>query len=192
MDISDAYDVGVELLNDSDSVATHEISKKAAELDKLHEAMKEKLKIVSYPEKNQILTLAPDSWSHKYCSEYFDVSEYLVRTARELKNVDGILAKPVPKKGKKLPQETLELVLNFYEDDEFSRQMPGKKDCVSIGNNVQKQKRLVLCNLREMYSAFKEKNPNIKLGFSKFCSLRPKWCVIAGSTGTHSVWCPIG
>ena len=59
--------------------------------------------------------------------------KYLVRTVRELKKVEGILAKPVPKKGKQLPQETLDLVLNFYEDDEFSRQMPGKKDYVSIG-----------------------------------------------------------
>ena len=34
---------------------------------------------------------------------------------------------------------------------------------------------------------FKEKHPLVKIGFSKFCSLRPKWCVIAGSSGTHSV-----
>ena len=28
---------------------------------------------------------------------------------------------------------------------------------------------------------------NVKLGFSKFCTFRPKWCVLAGSSGTHSV-----
>ena len=40
-----------------------------------------------------------------------------------------------------------------------------------------------------MHAAFKEKkkNANFKLGFSKFCTLRPKWCVLADSTGTHSV-----
>ena len=27
----------------------------------------------------------------------------------------------------------------------------------------------------------------MKIGFSKFCTLCPKWCVIAGSSGTHSV-----
>jgi len=26
-----------------------------------------------------------------------------------------------------------------------------------------------------------------KIGFSKFCSIRPKWCVLAGSAGTHTV-----
>ena len=38
-----------------------------------------------------------------------------------------------------------------------------------------------------MHAAFKEKYPNVKLGFSKFCTFRPKWCVLAGSSGTHSV-----
>ena len=111
----------------------------------------------------------------------------MVRTARELKKVSGILSKPSPKRGKKLSPETVALIVQFYEDDEYSRQMPGKKDSVSIAKNEHKQKRLILCNLHELYSAFKEKNPNVKVGFSKFAELRPKWCVLAGSTGTHSV-----
>ena len=37
-----------------------------------------------------------------------------------------------------------------------------------------------LCNLQELYTAFKEKHPNVNIGFSKFCALRPKWCVLAG------------
>ena len=48
------------------------------------------------------------------------------------------------------------------------------------------QKRLVLGNLKEVYQRFKEKNPNIKIGFSKFAMLRPKECVLAGASGTHS------
>ena len=40
-----------------------------------------------------------------------------------------------------------------------------------------------LCNLQEFYTAFKEKHPNVNIGFSKFCALRPKWCVMAA----HSV-----
>ena len=65
--------------------------------------------------------------------------------------------------------------------------MPGKKDFVSIKKNVHKQKRLLLCNLHELYVLFKEQNPELKVGFSKFCSLRPKWCVIVGTSGAHSV-----
>ena len=45
-----------------------------------------------------------------------------------------------------------------------------------------------LCNLQELYTAFKEKNPNVNIGFSKLCALRPKWCVLAGSKVTYSVY----
>ena len=65
--------------------------------------------------------------------------------------------------------------------------MPGKKDFISIGMNIHKQKRLLLANLKELYSIFKSKHPLLEIGFSKFCSLRPKWCVLPGSSGTHSV-----
>ena len=44
-----------------------------------------------------------------------------------------------------------------------------------------------LCNLQELYTAFKEKHPNVNIGFSKFCALRPKWCILAGSKMYHSV-----
>ena len=110
----------------------------------------------------------------------------MIRTACEFK-VGGILAKTVPKIGITLPQVTLDLVQSFYQDDEYSRQMPVKKDYVSIVRNVHKQKWLVLRNLSELYSTFRDKYPNIKIGFSKFCTLRPKWCVLAGSSGSHSV-----
>ena len=65
--------------------------------------------------------------------------------------------------------------------------MPGRKDYISIKRNIHQQKRLKLCNLNELFRAFKEKNPTVSLGFSKFCSLKPKWCVLAGSAGTHAV-----
>ena len=48
------------------------------------------------------------------------------------------------------------------------------------------QKRLVLSNLREVYSEFKERFPGRKIGFSKFAELRPKHCVLAGASGTHT------
>ena len=92
-----------------------------------------------------------------------------------------------PKKGKSLPSETLSAVKMFYHDEEYSRQLPGKKDFVSVSKNVHVQKRLILCNLKELHSAFKSKHPTLQVGFSKFCSLRPKWCIVAGASGTHSV-----
>ena len=49
------------------------------------------------------------------------------------------------------------------------------------------KKRLALCNLKELYSSFKEKYPEIKVRFSKFAELRPPHCVLAGANGTQSV-----
>ena len=44
-----------------------------------------------------------------------------------------------------------------------------------------------LCNLQELYTAFKGNLPNVHIGFSKFCALRPKWCVLGGLKMTHSI-----
>ena len=81
------------------------------DLVRLHEAMQEELKTTSYSNK----------WSRMYCSKYYNVLEYLVWTSHEIKKVGGILAKPAPKKGKTITTETLHLVTNVYEDDNFSR-----------------------------------------------------------------------
>ena len=187
-DLSQVYHIdSEEIPSTSTSTIDSAILFKAQELDRLHNLIKEKLKVASFPEKVQLLTLVPDSWSRTYAAKEFSVSEYLIRKARELKHEKGILAVPNPKRGKTLLAETVLLVTAFYEDDEYSRQLPGKKDCVSIGNKQYKQKRLVLCNLKELYIAFKEKHPDVHIGLSKFSSLRPKWCVIAGASGTHSV-----
>ena len=124
-----------------------------------------------------------------YCSDYFNEFEYLVLTSHKIKKVGGILAKPAPKKRKTIT-ETLHLVTKVYEDDNFSRQVSEKKDYVSVSKGVHKQKLDNLqksCNLQELYTAFKEKYPNVNIGFSKFCAQRPKWCVLAGSKMTHSV-----
>ena len=127
---------------------------KAEELDRLYAAMKEKLVTTSNTEKLQVFNLVPDSWSQKYCSEYFGVSEYLIRSSGELKQRKGILAQP-------------SLVPALYEDDEYNRQLPEKKNYVSIQKGVHKQKRLVLCNLHELFVAFKQRNPDVEIGLSK-------------------------
>ena len=79
---------------------------KCSDIDRLTELLKDRLKMSSTEEKVKILTLAPESWSiSKTCNE-FDMSEYLVKKARKLKNSKGILAKPEKKKGNVLSDET--------------------------------------------------------------------------------------
>ena len=75
-----------------------------------------------------------------YGSEYFNIFEYVAWTLHEIKKFGGILAKPAPKKGKTITTETLHLVTNAYEHDNFSRYVPEKKDYVSASKGVHKQK----------------------------------------------------
>ena len=97
--IAKAYSVSMYVLDTTDSVFEERDAQwKAAELDWLHDAMRDKLKTASYPQKVQILI--PDKQSQECESKQIDVSEYLIRTACEFKKVGGILAKPVPKKVK--------------------------------------------------------------------------------------------
>ena len=78
--ISEACKVQVDYLKDSESdfYDKNDMKEKVNGLVRLHEAMQEKLKTASYSTRTQILTLAPDKWSRMYCSEYFNVFEYLV------------------------------------------------------------------------------------------------------------------
>lgn len=98
--------------------------------------------------------------------------------------------------GKSLPEEVVNEVEVFYKRQDFSSQMPGMKDFLVMNNDdgekQQVQKHLLLSNLKEAYQLLKEEQPDIQVGFSTFASLRPKECVLAGASGTHSVCvCPI-
>ena len=76
-----------------------------------------------------------------------------------------------------MAQETIDLVHAFYKDDEYSRQLPGKKDYVKHTEKCLQTKAVssVWCNLHELFVAFKERNPGVKTEFSKFCTLHRKW-----------------
>ena len=82
-----------------------------------------------------------------------------------------------------------QFALNFNKGSVNSSRFIGESDSIRLNSFGSKAKfgDDPLCNLKELHSAFKEKHPAVKIGFSKFCSLRPKWCLIAGSSGTHSV-----
>ena len=158
---------------------------------KMLQQLKEKFQSTAQRgEKLQILTVLPKSWSLTKIQQEFGVSNYMAQKSKDLVKEKGVLSPPGPKCGPSLPQETVDIVSSFYENDEISRVMPGKKDFVSVkkeGKRVHVQKRLVLSNLREVYQEFKDKYPGIKVGFSKFADFRPKHCVLAGASGTHSV-----
>lgn len=144
----------------------------------------------SRSEKMTILSVLPCSWSRKRLQDEFGVSEYMSKAVKKLVKEKGVLSTPNPKPGRTLDENTAQLVNDFYNRDDVSRVMPGKKDCVTVTRNDKKmhlQKRLILANLKEVYELFKEENAKQHIGFSKFCELRPKNCILAGKSGTHTV-----
>ena len=169
-----------------------ELTSQAADLSTLMDTLKEKVNASSkFSERIQLLTLTPDSWSRERVATEFEVSEHVVRAARKLKEEKGILpaitSKPA---GNRLLQSTIDAVTQFYLDEEISRYCPGMKDFMMVnleGKKVPVSKRLILLNLKEAHYLFQQDNPNVKIGLSKFCFLRPKWCVTADSSGSHNV-----
>jgi hypothetical protein len=74
----------------------------------------------------------------------------------------------------------MQMVIQFYENDEYSCLCPGKMNVMSVKQQHKEtthwehgQKRLVLCNLKELYVAFCEKHPSVSIGFSKLSELLP-------------------
>ena len=161
-----------------------DMNQKANDLDKIVELIKKNLR---WQIQIQILTLTPESWSFRETVKEFEVSKATARKARILREEKGILAVPQPVIEKRLSEKTVNSVLEFYQNDEYSWQLPGKNNWVSTGKNVHVSKRLVLCNLKELYTAFKDQHADLKISFSTFASLRPKWWITVSPKGTHSV-----
>lgn len=169
-----------------------EISLKAESMDYFVQKLREKFsKEVNVSEKIKLLTLVPVHWTIDQTVQEFKTTQYIVRQARTLREEKGILGERImDNKQRTLTNDTIKTVIQFYENEENARMLPGKKDSVSVQTEegkIQKQKMLVLYNLKELYEFFKMKHPEIKIGFSSFASLRPKWCVLAGAAGTHTV-----
>ena len=70
---------------------------------------------------------------------------------------------------------------------DFHKKGQAKWTMLALAGIYINKKRLLLANLKELHSIFKWKYPPRHIGFSKFCSLCPKWCFLPGSSWTHSV-----
>ena len=130
--------------------------------------------------------MLPKSWSVKRIQEEFNATNYMASHARTPFSLISSLAMPDLKRGHALAEKTVHLVHSFHQSDEVSRVMPDRKVREGEGQ-VHVQKRLVLCNLQELYTIFKDQHPSDHTGFSKFASLRPKHCVLAGASWTYTV-----
>lgn len=144
-------------------------------------------------DKIQLLTVLPKSMTIQQIQNEFNTTYHLARTAKNLLDKSGPLSIPASKAGKPISDELKKSVIDYYNDDDVSRIMPGKNDCLTVGTGPSKtkvQKRLMMSSLKESYEGYKtlyKNDESKKIGFSKFALLRPKNCVQPGSSGTHTV-----
>lgn len=83
-------------------------------------------------------------------------------------------------------------VKEFFLRPDIVYTCPGMKDVVTVWENGIKQKlqkHYMTMFLKEAYYIFKESNPNFKIGFSKFCSLRPKNVLLVNETPAYQCLC---
>ena len=75
-----------------------------------------------------------------------------------MKNEKCILAEPNKMQGKKISEDMVDCIIDFYQSDKYSRCCPGKKEFVSVtinGVKCHKQKRLLFISLKELHKEFK-------------------------------------
>lgn len=76
----------------------------------------------------------------------------------------------------KLSPNTVKCIQDFYVRDSISRQAPGICDFVVLkvkGKKTKLQKRHLMLSLRETFALFCQEHPDVEVGLSSFCSLRP-------------------
>lgn len=151
--------------------------------ERVMEQFTQNFDLLSMEDQYRVLTSMPRDESREFLQKTFSVNEHKSRRAKEIQEEQGLMSTPNPKPGKRISEEIIKIVQDFYEKDIVSRQMPGKKDCVSmVVNGVKEkvQKRQILCTIYEAFLHFKEEFPEVKIGFSKFAEARQKNVVLPG------------
>lgn len=160
--------------------------------DEMIEQIKEKYfaQNTTQHEKFQLLTILPRSWTIQQIIDTFNTTRHTATQAKKTLDERGILAQKPARVSTGLKDDTKELVMQFFESDEISRAMPGKRDCVSLrkeGKRQSVQKRLMMYTLRETSNQFLKDNAEVKIGFSTFAKLRPQNCKLLSNSGSHNV-----
>ena len=114
--------------------------------------MKEKLKVSNRREQPLILTLVPQYWFVRKAAKEFSVPKNKIQKAKLLHDQKSIITCPDLFQCQRISQQMFATIKEFYCDDDYSRQMPGKKDYVSLRKKEHMSKRLILCDLKELYA----------------------------------------
>lgn len=140
----------------------------------------------SIQERCRLLTLLPLSLSVKDVARIVsEASRYLIKKARKLMSDEGVWARPEQYNKRNVSEEYIQLALEYYTKDELrcSVKSPRPCDVVTIrdenGEKRPDAKRYVTRSIHKAYRVFREDNPDIKVGLSKFYSLRPRFVTVS-------------
>lgn len=139
----------------------------------------------SYQERLRLLTLLPAEIPIKEIQDVVpNATRYMIRKAQNLRGMNGVWSATDPYTRSRLSPSDVQAALEYYTKDELgcSRQSPNRKDVVSVvinGTREYVSKRFMTRSIRETYNVYKEAHPGVRMGLSKFYSLRPKWVLYA-------------
>ncbi|CAF4173888.1 unnamed protein product [Rotaria magnacalcarata] len=128
-----------------------------------------------YDEQIRLLTLVPSTCGRTKITNIFHCSQHQARYSIYLRDADQILSLPVDLRGN-IPfnPDVEKEIFDFYHRDDISRASPNKKDVLKNHNNP-KLIRYMLMSIMEAYQQFVQENALMKVGKSKFASLKAKW-----------------
>ena len=185
--------------NFSDTSAASGVKSKKEELlkknlDKVSEDLDEivtliRTKWTTFDQKQRIavLSILPSDWSCNKVALATGAERYLVNKARDGENpFDGNRKERLDK----IPDDVIEIIREFYYQEDISRMMPGAGDFITVKIDGVKE-RLRRYHLRyrlvDIHRKFLEHYAPITISFSKFAKLRPQNCIMMNSKGCHNV-----
>lgn len=149
--------------------------------DKILQRCQDKVSVTNNRNKCKIVSLFSGILTTDEIIRKFNVTRTLAENAKQIYRKQGILEEPLPKKGKTLDDEVKAAVQKMFEDDEYSRVSPNKRDSKEISPGNYQAKRTLLMSAMELYEKFKDTHPDMKIGLSKFKQLRPQHVHLLGN-----------
>ena len=136
-------------------------------------------------EKIKILTLLPSSFAkHEILSLFPEITMYMINKSRNLVKEIEIYSEPYAYSGHPIDENMEKIVMEYYLNDDFNCSRQSLNNCgvvtIKLNNKKDKKvKRFLTRSLKETYKVFKNDNPELRTGKSKFYSLRPKYVLLS-------------
>lgn len=147
-----------------------------AEIDDFLYRLRSLVSTSSYHDQVMLLQTSPITWGWKKIEKFFQCTEHQGRQAIRQRTQHGDFTKPVDERGNKaLDPAVSQLVVEFYLDDEISRQSSYTKDARKLTKDIVVVIRYLTMSVGETFKLFQSKYPNLSIARSKFYSLRPTW-----------------